>query len=226
MISDVTATDGWLLQEFGRRHVRQIADPVIEPLWSGLRVLALVTGTDVELREGNGEVQDRPAIAAALRTALRADEAVLDGYLTIEGAPAGVGVMPTVGPRGPTAAELARRMWLGGIRQRNEPIDPEEAGDEVREADEGVILVAVDLLLIDDQTLLDVPLLERKRLLDSVVIAGDLIRVGIHVRAPVDHWLGTWRGAGFRQLAYKEANGRYRPGEVNDGWATADIPHR
>jgi hypothetical protein len=42
----------------------------------------------------------------------------------------------------------------------------------------------------------------------------------------VDRWLGSWRAFGFRRLAYKAANSRYAPGEKNQQWALADIPHR
>jgi ATP-dependent DNA ligase len=87
-----------------------------------------------------------------------------------------------------------------------------------------VVFVAVDLLRIDGETLLDVPLLERKRLLDGILVEGPLVRRGIHVKPPIDLWLSTWRSLGFRSLAYKQANSRYRPGEANEDWATASIP--
>jgi bifunctional non-homologous end joining protein LigD len=124
---------------------------------------------------------------------------------------------------------MARQMVLGGRNRRGELVDSLEAQVATQERDipsEGVVFVAVDLLMLDGDSLLDVPLLERKRLLDGVIVPDELVRLGIHVRAPIDPWLGTWRNLGFRQLAYKEANSRYRPGEVNEGWATADIPSR
>jgi len=225
---ELTGTAAWRPQGFGKRNAKRIADPVIEPLWSGLRLLAVARRGDVELRAGDGDPQRRPAIVDGLRVALQAESAVLDGYLTTEAARSGVGVYAGAGPGAPTPAEMARQMVLGGARnRRSELVDSLEARAEVRAVpDEGVVFVAVDLLLLDDESLLDVPLLERKRLLDGVVVPSDLVRVGIHVRVPVDPWLGTWRSLGFRQLAYKDANGRYRPGEINDGWATADIPHR
>jgi hypothetical protein len=46
------------------------------------------------------------------------------------------------------------------------------------------------------------------------------------VKPPIDIWIGTWRSLGFRAMAYKEANSRYRPGEPNEEWATASIPRQ
>ena len=86
--------------------------------------------------------------------------------------------------------------------------------------------VAVDLLLVDDEPLVDIPLLERKRILEGVLDEGELVRRTAFVRPPVDAWLGTWRSIGFGELAYKAANSRYRPGEQNPDWATARIPPR
>jgi ATP-dependent DNA ligase len=227
---ETVAIGQWRPQAFGRESARSIDDPVIEPLWSGMRVLAIVTGKAVDVVDAEGESQDRPAIAAAIGGALQADAAVLDGYLTTDAAQSGVGVFATVDLAGPTPGELARQYLIGGRNRRGELVDKLEARAEVHETrevpDEGVVFVAVDLLMIDGEPLLDVPLLERKRLLDGAIVPGELVRLGIHIRPPVDPWLGTWRNVGFRQLAYKDPNGRYRPGERNDGWATADIPRR
>jgi ATP-dependent DNA ligase len=120
---------------------------------------------------------------------------------------------------------MARQLVVGGRNRRAELIDALEARADSRPGEgEEVAFVAVDLLLLDGEPLLDVPLLERKRLLDGVIVESALVRIGIHVRTPVDPWLGTWRNIGFRLLAYKDPNSRYRPGERNDEWATAHIP--
>jgi ATP-dependent DNA ligase len=226
---NVSSSVAWRPQRFGRRSSRQLRDPVIEPLWSGLRVLASIDRGVAEIRDGDGELQRRSAIAAALATSLQAESAVLDGYLTIDAAQSGIGVYASAPISVPTPGEMARQLVLGGRNRRGELVDSLEAHAATQERDipsEGVVFVAVDLLMLDGDSLLDVPLLERKRLLDGVVAPGELVRLGIHVRPPIDPWLGTWRNLGFRQLAYKEANSRYRPGEANEGWATADIPSR
>ena len=84
--------------------------------------------------------------------------------------------------------------------------------------------VAIDLLALDDEVLIDVPLLERRRLLDSVVVAGERVRRSPHARPPAEAWYRQWRAFGFREIAVKEANGRYRPGVAADDWARSPIP--
>ena len=93
-------------------------------------------------------------------------------------------------------------------------------------ADGPLAFVAVDLLEVDRTPLLDIPLLERKRILDGIVGENLLIRKSMFIREPVNSYLLTWRTAGFRELAYKDPNSRYRPGADNDGWAMAPMPRR
>ena len=80
------------------------------------------------------------------------------------------------------------------------------------EADDDVAFVAIDLLWLDDISLLDVPLLERRRLLDGVLIESDVVRRGAYVRPPIATWLGSWRSQGFGGVTYKAANSRYLRG--------------
>jgi len=68
--------------------------------------------------------------------------------------------------------------------------------------------VAVDLLSIDGSNLIDIPLLERKRLLDSAS-SRRVVRITPYVRPPIGSFALTWRALGFQELAYKPANGRY-----------------
>jgi ATP-dependent DNA ligase len=71
-----------------------------------------------------------------------------------------------------------------------------------------------------------VPLLERKRVLESILPPGDLVRPGLFVRQPIDSWIGSWRAQGFRGLTFKAANSRYRPGETAADWTQSDLPRR
>jgi ATP-dependent DNA ligase len=63
-----------------------------------------------------------------------------------------------------------------------------------------------------------VPLLERKRLLESVLTQSDVIRVSVHARPPLDPWVATWKSAGLRGAILKAANSRYLPGSFSDQW--------
>ncbi|MEA2026893.1 MAG: hypothetical protein U9O18_09390, partial [Chloroflexota bacterium] len=78
--------------------------------------------------------------------------------------------------------------------------------------------IAVDLLRVDGASLLDVPLLERKRLLESIIDQGDLVRVSAHVRPPIDTWVGTWKAMGLRGGILKAANSRYHPSDDTIEW--------
>jgi ATP-dependent DNA ligase len=92
--------------------------------------------------------------------------------------------------------------------------------------DDPVNLVAVDLLWLDGEWLLDAPLLERKRLLEAILPGDSLVRASMFVRPPIERWVGSWRAQGFRGLAFKGANSRYRPGEVAKDWITRPMPRR
>ena len=222
-----TTALGWRPQSFGGTSFRDVDDPLIEPLWTGARLLAHVGRGPTRLIDEGGADLAEPEIAAALGDAVAAFEAIVDGYLTADPARTGEGIMLQSGIQAPTAAQMTRQLLLGGNPDRDararalrvpEP-EPEPLGDHL-------VFVAVDLVALDREPLLDIPLLERKRLLESVVVEADLVRVGIHVRPPIDPWVATWRSLGFRSAAYKAANSRYRPGERNGAWATVVLPTR
>jgi ATP-dependent DNA ligase len=86
--------------------------------------------------------------------------------------------------------------------------------------------VAVDLVALDDRPLLEVPLLERKRLLEGVLPEGARVRRTPFVREPAAGFIRTWRSLGFGGLAYKDPNSRYRTGAPNDGWSLIAMPRR
>ena len=217
-------------QGYGRKRPDSIADPLIEPIWPGVRVFASVTPRSGAFWVDGESIDDHPELATALAREIRGpigDGAVFDGYLTKQTVTGGVGVRGWT-PEVPTFTGQMSRMLIGGRRNL-------DAAEKQREADLAAIafddddvvnLVVVDLLWLDGQWLLDVPLLERKRVLDSILPSGPLVRPGPFVRPPIGSWIGSWRAQGFRGLTFKAANSRYRPGEVADDWAQADMPRR
>ncbi len=214
----------WRPQAFGRRNARDIADPVIEPMWRGDRVMVTVSGEDVLITDTDGAAvaDDVESIVAHLRLGILGDDVVLDGYLTQQATPVG-GTVYLVGTELPTAAQITSQMLVGRGLANRAMTKLEDEGAKANR-DNPLAFVAVDILFVDGQSLLDIPLLERKRLLDSVIRESDLVRRGAYIRPPVDTWLASWRSVGFHELAYKSANGRYEPGGVNDTWAIARIP--
>jgi ATP dependent DNA ligase-like protein len=210
-------------QAFGRRNGRTIDDPIIEPLWIGDRVLVRFSAGDVRLLDTKGEpfgtTDGVDEILPQLERAILAQSAVLDGYLTRQATPP-VGTVALLGPEVPTAGQMTSQFFVGGLRTKKLGAVEAEKVDTTNP----LAFVAIDLLALDDESLLDIPLLERKRLLESVLAEDRLIRRSAYVRPPVDAWLASWRALGFRELAYKSANSRYTPGSSNEGWAIVRIP--
>jgi ATP-dependent DNA ligase len=206
-----------------------VSDPIIEPLWTGLRVLALVDGGTVTLRDLDGDdVAEFPDVAAELAAANLAARLIVDGYLTHQVLQdPGVIAQREAAARNPENPTM-RQMWFGNLLRRNRRDQPKVAETEraAPAIDGDVALVVVDVVWLDDEPLLDVPLLERKRILDSALGESRLVRRGTFVRPPVDPWLGSWRAFGFSRMSYKAANSRYLPGQQNPQWTVADVPAR
>jgi hypothetical protein len=226
-----TAAATWRPQQFSEGRATSVENPIVEPVWSGLRVLALVDDGRVTFRDLDGDqVDEFEAVATELAEASRADPLLFDGYLThqpIQGVDAVAyrerearqKAVPTIG-----------QLWFGLTardRKRNKLPPVQAMGREPPAApDEDVAIVLVDLLWLDDEPMLSVPLLERRRVLESVVDESRLVRRGTFIRPPIDTWVGSWRSFGFSRLAYKGANSRYTPGSTNPQWAIGDLPRR
>jgi bifunctional non-homologous end joining protein LigD len=190
-----------------RRPV-EIRDPLVEPLWSGTRVIVHVNPAGVRMLDAFGVdiAPEEPALADAARAALGTDDAVLDAILTDQATRSGEGASIITESRTSMMSLLASRDVNVEITRRDTPGTTELA------------LVALDLLMLDGESLLDVPLLERKRLLESVIEQSERVRVSVHARPPVDPWVATWKGAGLRGAILKAANSRYVPGSFSDEW--------
>jgi len=194
-----------------------IEDPILEPHWSGQHVLAHYDsrrGTaDGEpwLRlldhEGEDVTATEPQVSHALRGAVMAVDAVVDGFLTSDATRTGLGASLA------TRAEIPRFQLF-----MPRPTDLDVVPIEGHDRDNLVAFVAVDLLQVDGQPLFDVPLLERKRLLESVIEPADLVRISVYTRPPLLPWLNSWRAAGLAGLIMKGANSRYRPGAESTDW--------
>ena len=226
----VSAAATWRLQLFGDKRAATIADPIVEPLWTGPRILAFVDGATVRLTDAVGDpIDGHDDIVAALRDAVGGATVLIEAFLTPEPLRGVSGAASRDIVTVPRPGQAMTQMIVGVRGERKDRLAAQQ--DEARQrtiegADEDLALVAVDLLWLDDESLCDVPLLERKRILESVVDESHLIRVGIHIRPPIDTWLGSWRAFGFRRLAFKSANSRYVPGSKNQEWAQAEIPPR
>ncbi len=209
------ATEAWRPMAYGHMSPHKIADPVCEPLWGGRRVPVEVSDGQVVIRGTDGEViEGYEDLHRAIGDAAFADELLLDGAMLpaplrdTEGARIRVG-MDSV----ETPADRAKHMLIGEspMTGRREALARADEARAPAPGDEPAALVASDLLWIDGQPLLEVPLLERKRLLDSALDERELVRRSMHVRPPVETWFAQWRALGFEEVTFKGANGRYNP---------------
>jgi ATP-dependent DNA ligase len=213
-----TNPNDWRPQQFGRGQ-RSNAETLVEPGWDGVRVIARFENgrsrfSDEDGMDCSAQFAD---VAEALAAAARADDLILDGYLTLQATQITAGV-PLSTIEAPTPGQIMASMVVGGrvIRPTvsEHPLDP----------DRPIAFVAVDLLRIDGSALLGVPLLERKRLLDGALEQSERIRVTPYVREPFGSYLVSWRGLGFQRLFFKAANSRYLPGARNDAWSARPMP--
>jgi len=233
-----TDPGAWRPQSFGRRRPRDLEDPIVEPAWDGVRVLAHVGRGGASLVDASGEdlAGSHPEIVAELAGCALADALVVDGYLTDQAIRSGVGIVLDVDDEQGLGDHVSQFFlgskaadYLGGRGRLPGSATARTAAQAEARASEGpgpIAFVAIDLLALDGEPLLDVPLLERKRLLESALPEGERVRRTPFVREPAGSFIVTWRSAGFGGLAYKTANSRYRPGAANDDWALIDMPRR
>jgi len=199
------------------RRSPEIRDPILEPFWRGIRCTAIFRAEPAPGADSSLELLDllgedvggiAPSVTAALSRSIMALDAVVDGILTPQATAdaTGLSVVPTTDLPA-TAFILPHRPEVDHLPPRG--VVP---GGELA-------FVALDLLSVDGQALFDLPLLERKRLLEGLFVEGVLVRVSPYTRPPVGPWLRSWKSAGFRGVMMKAANSRYRPGEETSEWA-------
>jgi ATP-dependent DNA ligase len=210
------------MRPYQGRRTFGVVDPVAEPFWKGRRVLVHVTGAEpgadrVSIRDDDGtELADEmPELAGAIGRSVIAGQAVVDGVISRQ-----------VGLDGVGAAAITELRDRPGLIRNRVDLDVQARGAEQALAADDEGFVAVDLLAVDGAPLLDVPLLERKRLLESVVRPEGLVIVSVHVRPPVEPWIATWKSVGLRGGLLKAANSRYRPGEDTTEWRIVEAVAR
>jgi len=222
----------WRPERPGGRNAKDIPDALVEPAWGGIRV-AVSLAPDEAVIYRAGEALDVPVtLLAELVAAFDALDAVVTGNLTTKALEDGVGV-------GPALAKVERPPILipRGIRRsvRDDPYvqardyasKEDAAAKPVQEALAAGIahaFVATDLLWLDGMPLDQVPLQERKRLLDGILAPSQLVRVTPFVKHSAILTLVTWGQLGFAELSYRAANSRYAAGSENADWAVSRPP--
>lgn len=174
---------------------------IFEPAWPGDRLIARCERGAVSVTDelGTPVGAEMAEVGDLLSTAVLADEAVIDGIWTAQ---------PFLGD-GSLARTWAETLATEGLS--DDLPDPLES--ERRRA-----FVVVDLLELDGELLGDVPLQERRRLLESVIDPGVQVRLSPIVKHPLAGWLEGWRMNGFSHYFAKHVNSRYVPGERSEDW--------
>jgi bifunctional non-homologous end joining protein LigD len=210
-------------QLYAKGSPNKVVEPIVEPLWVGVRTLAAVDDAGAAMVDADGlPIPDVEPLLRGLAEATVADELLIDGFLTKQGGQTGsVYLWSDDLPSMSTMFGLRRNRAVDAVKLKEGALDDVTfaPGDEVR-------LVVTDLLWVDGASLLDVPLLERRRLLESAIVESDFVRLGAYVRPPIHTWVGSWKAQGFEGLTFKAANSRYRPGESNPEWVVSGMPRR
>ena len=188
-------------------------DWLFELKLDGYRIEAVVNGPRVKLWTRNKLDAARyfPDLASALPTWIRADNAIVDGEIVAldeNGVPrfsllqdrAGMG---RFGPRG---------VETGSRKPKRDPnfVPP-------------VVYFAFDLLYHDGRSLLNVPLLERKKLLRSVLRESDKVRYASHVDTDGIEMLKAVKKQGLEGLVAKLRVSTYEPGRRSKSWLKIKI---
>lgn len=222
----------WQPQRPGRRGAKDIPDAIVEPDWGGMRVVAALTEDEAALYRGGGEVAVPDELLQALLDGFSAEGAVVEGHVTRAALRSSEGAFPTMPKveRPPILVPRALRRDVKDdpfVRARDYEQAAERLEPTVRESlerGERHAFVATDLLWVDGTSLFDVPLLERRRILEGVLDESFLVRISPVVKPSAVLTLVTWGSLGFANLSYRAANSRYLPGAENPDWAVSRAP--
>jgi bifunctional non-homologous end joining protein LigD len=187
----VTTTEVLGLKPQRPRFHREFAESseyILEPSWQGTRALVTVGERAGAVGYGGSPVDIPRELLDAIGAVTDARSAVIDGVLV---------------PGFVEEGELEGGEGDEAFLKRPVPRD---------------VFVAVDLLEVDGTSLLDAPLLERKRHLAGILRPSTNVRLSPFVRRGMRAWRDTLEAQGFRRFVVKKVNSRYRPGETNDDW--------
>lgn len=173
------------------RYVRERAElpsHILEPEWSGVRCLVRVGRDGPRFTGYTGEMDGPRELYDAIVADVRCTSAIFDGVL-VDG-------------------------W------RDEPeLDVDDQGNAVeRPAAVRRIFAAFDLLEVDGESLLEVPLLERRRHLEGVLAPSPNVRLTPFVTRNLRSWRETLAAQGFARAVLKDWNSLYAPGRTTDDW--------
>jgi hypothetical protein len=177
------------------RYARERAEPpghILEPEWVGKRALVRVGYPDPHFLGYVGPVDGPRELYDAISSEAMCQTAIIDGVLVTE-----------------------------FEEEHDLEIDP-EGNAYVRQAPARAIFAAFDLIEVDGQSFLGVPLLERKRHLEGVLRPSRNVRLTAYRSRDLRSWRETLQEQGFRRVVLKDQNSTYSPGSSNESWVVVE----
>lgn len=170
----------------------ELPSHILEPAWSGTRVLVRLGHDGPRFVGYDGPVEGPRELFDAIRAETHAESAIVDGVLVTN--------------------------WED---DRDLEVDP-EGNAFTREGPRRQIFSAFDLLEVDGEALVDVPLLERKRHLEGIVTPSPNVRLTPYVSRGLRAWRETLTGLGFKRVVLKDWNSPYSSGQTARSWLVVD----
>jgi ATP-dependent DNA ligase len=174
------------------REVAELPNHILEPAWEGTRVLVRIGHEGPRFVGYDGPVDGPRELFDAIQAETRCNTAILDGVLVTN--------------------------WED---DRDLEVDP-QGNAFTRETPRRQIFSAFDLLAVDGESLLGVPLLERKRHLEGLVTPSPNVRLTPYVSRGLRAWRETLTGLGFKRVVLKEWNSPYSSGQTASSWLVVD----
>lgn len=174
------------------REQAELPNHILEPAWQGTRVLVRIGHDGPRFVGYDGPVEGPRELFDAIQAETRSTSAILDGVLVTN--------------------------W------EDDPdleVDP-QGNAFTRESPRRQIFSAFDLLEVDGDPLLGVPLLERKRHLEGLVTPSPNVRITAYVTRGLRAWRETLTGLGFTRVVLKDWNSPYSPGQTASSWLVVD----
>ncbi|HEV2010697.1 MAG TPA: hypothetical protein VGS17_06680 [Candidatus Limnocylindria bacterium] len=174
------------------REQAELPNHILEPAWRGTRVLVRIGHEGPRFVGYDGPVDGPRELFDAIQAETRSASAILDGVLVTN--------------------------WED---DRDLEVDP-QGNAFTRESPRRQIFSAFDLLEVDGDPLLGVPLLERKRHLEGLVTPSPNVRITAYVTRGLRAWRETLTGLGFTRVVLKDWNSPYSPGQTASSWLVVD----
>jgi ATP-dependent DNA ligase len=177
------------------KYVRERPEPsghILEPEWTGTRVLVRVGEGGPRFTGYTGQMDGPRELYDAIVADTHASTAIFDGVLVDD--------------------------W----RDESELEIDAEGNATARTAGARRIFAAFDLLEVDGESLVTVPLLERRRHLEGVLAPSLNVRLTPFVSRNLRSWRDTLGGQGFRRVVLKNWNSTYAPGRTTNDWLVVE----